>query len=55
MTSAERLLDLILEYQAAKDARSQGWGTDGDLASTDRDPAEIADDFVAALREVLGG
>ncbi len=55
MTSPERLLGLILEYRAAKDARSKGWGIYGDLArSTDREPTEIAGDFVAALRELWG-
>jgi hypothetical protein len=54
VTSTERLLDLILEYQAAKDARSDGWGAYGALATpTDREPAEIAADFAAALRELL--
>jgi hypothetical protein len=53
VSTAERLLDLTVEYQQARAARSVGYE---DIPGTPvgREPAEIAEDYAAALRDLLG-
>lgn len=51
MTIGERLLDLTVEYQAAKAARDD-WGPQFGGKPHGREPVEIAADYETALKEL---
>lgn len=53
MTRGERLLNLVIEYQQAKEARDSAteFGMAGEPVG--REPAEIAGDYLSLLRALL--